>query len=240
MNIGYIYKITNNINGKVYIGQTSKTIEERWRRHIYDSIRENRKNYSLQNAILKYGEDNFLVEEIEKCETSKLNNREIYWIAYYDSYHNGYNETLGGEGNRVIELNEDEVVEKYYELLYVKKVAKFFNCSEYSISEILKKHNIKILSSKETSKLRGNHINLYDLNNNFIKSFNSRTELGQWAIDNKFATNKNPDYAGATIKHYFYYADKIEYNGYFLKIENSLKLNSFEEKTIIQKKRKET
>lgn len=106
MNIGYIYKITNKINGKVYIGQTSKTIEERWKRHIIDTKRKDRKNSAIQNAILKYGKENFSIEEIEKCDISELNNREIYWIAFYDSFHNGYNCTLGGDGSRVIQLDE--------------------------------------------------------------------------------------------------------------------------------------
>lgn len=49
-------------------------------------------------AINKYGIENFTFEIIEECSEEQLNNRERYWIAYYDTYHNGYNRTVGGEG----------------------------------------------------------------------------------------------------------------------------------------------
>lgn len=47
----------------------------------------------------KYGINNFLVEEIEQCDLNSSGEREQYWISMYDSYNNGYNETIGGEGN---------------------------------------------------------------------------------------------------------------------------------------------
>lgn len=49
--------------------------------------------------MAKFGKENFIIEEIEQCDNSKLNERERYWIDYYDSYNNGYNLTLGGAGN---------------------------------------------------------------------------------------------------------------------------------------------
>ena len=80
--MGYIYKITNKVNGKIYIGKTIKTIEERFKRHIYDSRRNNSYFY---NAIKKYGIENFIIEEIENVDNSKLNEREKYWISFYNS-----------------------------------------------------------------------------------------------------------------------------------------------------------
>lgn len=97
---GYIYKITNLINNKVYIGQVyNKSIETRFIRHCKCA---NPKSYSyLSRAIYKYGKENFKFEEIEECYSIKeLNEREKYWIAYYNSTNSkfGYNLTLGGEG----------------------------------------------------------------------------------------------------------------------------------------------
>ena len=88
-----IYKVTNKINGKVYIGQ-SVDIGRRWRQHMTaeDDI-------YFHKAIQKYGVENFEWEVIEQCKKKDLDEREIYWIEYYDSFNKGYNCTKGGEGN---------------------------------------------------------------------------------------------------------------------------------------------
>ena len=91
-----IYKITNKINNKAYIGQ-SIDIYERWSNHIRASHRINEKQYSLQKALNKYGIENFTFEIIEICSSTELNTKEEYWIQYYDTYNNGYNETKGGD-----------------------------------------------------------------------------------------------------------------------------------------------
>lgn len=93
--MGYIYKITNIINGKVYIGQTIQTIEARWEQHKRSSTY---KKYALYYAMRKYGLDNFKIEMIEQCDNKELNDKEIEWIAFYNSYREGYNMTLGGDG----------------------------------------------------------------------------------------------------------------------------------------------
>ena len=89
----HIYKITNILNNKIYIGQTSKTPQQRWKRHVQDA-NANRVNTHLASAIQKYGEDAFVVESI--CQTDnqdELNKLEQYYIHLYDSLKNGYNET---------------------------------------------------------------------------------------------------------------------------------------------------
>ena len=93
-----IYKITNLINNKVYIGQ-SQNIEQRWISHKYESINSNQDqyNYSIHRAFRKYGLDNFSFSIIELTEKDKLNEREKYWISFFDSFKNGYNETEGGD-----------------------------------------------------------------------------------------------------------------------------------------------
>ncbi len=97
--LGKIYKITNDINSKVYIGQTIQSLERRFNCHC---SRDNGKGGSMyiKRAILKYGREHFHIELIEEVEEALLNEREIYWIAYYNSYHNGYNLTVGGNSNR--------------------------------------------------------------------------------------------------------------------------------------------
>lgn len=76
--MGYIYKITNNINGKVYIGQTIKTVEKRFRQHINNSNKPYFSQIILYKAMNKYGIENFSVEKIEEIDNSLLNEREKY------------------------------------------------------------------------------------------------------------------------------------------------------------------
>ena len=94
MSIG-IYKIQNMINGNVYIGQ-SVDIEKRWSTHKSELENEYHYNTHLQSAWNKYGGENFEFAIIEECNIDQLNQYEIYWIAKFDSYENGYNLTPGG------------------------------------------------------------------------------------------------------------------------------------------------
>ena len=87
-----IYKVTNKINGKVYIGQ-SVDIGRRWRTHMTA-----KDDIYFHKAIQKYGVENFEWEVIEKCKKKDLDERESYWIEYYDSFNKGYNCTKGGDG----------------------------------------------------------------------------------------------------------------------------------------------
>lgn len=104
--MGVIYKITNLINNKVYIGQTISTLSKRWREHRHQA-EEGNKNYHLYQAMRKYGVENFRIEAIEQCPNEELNNREKFWIKYYDSFgQNGYNLTLGGDGADTIKHQE--------------------------------------------------------------------------------------------------------------------------------------
>ena len=102
-----IYKITNTTNGKCYIGQ-SRDIEARWAKHLssYKSYPE----WELYRAFKKYGIGAFSFEVIEECTIEELNEREIYWIAHFDSFNNGYNMTLGG---KACNGTNDKVVYQY-------------------------------------------------------------------------------------------------------------------------------
>lgn len=93
-----IYKITNKINNLSYIGQSTQ-IEQRFREHkkSYNWYRE--KNKKLYKDILEYGINNFSFEILEECSIEKLNNREQYYIRYYNTYPDQYNMTPGGQFN---------------------------------------------------------------------------------------------------------------------------------------------
>lgn len=89
----WIYKITNIQNHKVYIGQTTRPIKDRFNRHINDAL-NNILDTHFARAIRKYGKENFIIEEIDNANNQEeLNQKEQYWIRYYDSTETGYNET---------------------------------------------------------------------------------------------------------------------------------------------------
>lgn len=92
-----IYRITNQINTKSYIGQTISPLQVRWKKHI--SCSKN-KDTHFAKAIQKYGPDCWSLEILEKLnDINLLNEREIFWISYYDSFKSGYNSTTGGGQN---------------------------------------------------------------------------------------------------------------------------------------------
>lgn len=90
-----IYRITNKINGKSYIGQ-SVNIEERFKHHK-KYRRKDEDGKLLYRSINKYGIENFSFEIIDICKKEELDEKEIYYIKKYESFKNGYNMTKGGE-----------------------------------------------------------------------------------------------------------------------------------------------
>lgn len=86
-----IYKITNKINNKVYVGQDSKNDPTYFGSGIY-----------IKNSIKKYGKENFIKEIIEYCNSKEeLNKKEKYWIEKLDCINSGYNISIGGEGGNL-------------------------------------------------------------------------------------------------------------------------------------------
>ncbi len=130
MTIG-IYKITNLINNKSYIGK-SKNIENRFAYHKMPSCWLKEKNKPLYRAFQKYGIDSFTFDIIEECSADELNNKEIYWIGYYNSYKNGYNATIGGDGGKTSNqgtFSKDEI----------KQIRQYYLDCKYTCKEIYEK-----------------------------------------------------------------------------------------------------
>ena len=128
-----IYKIQNLINQKCYIGQ-SINIDRRWKdekRTAFDITAKNY-NYPISQAFRKYGLENFNFEIIEECLQSELNEKERYWINYYDSFFNGYNQTLG-DSTKTLEISKESIIGIFNDLkttdMYHKEIAEKWNIS---------------------------------------------------------------------------------------------------------------
>lgn len=98
MKKGNLYKITNIETNNIYIGCTKNTLKNRFNEHCYRCLKKDT-NSKLCNNIRKYGIEKFQIELLEQCPLENLYQREIELIQEYDTYNNGLNSTLGGEGN---------------------------------------------------------------------------------------------------------------------------------------------
>ena len=184
--MGYIYKITNKINGKVYIGQTIKTVEKRFTQHKNNSNKTYFSQIVLYKAFNKYGIENFICETIEKVPNEELNNREKYWINYYDSYFNGYNSTLGGRLVELYNWDVDDIIEKYQELKSARKVAKVIGCDHSTIDHILNLNGVlRFTPAQQQSRA----VILSKNGENF--EFETTTAAAKWLIETKQTASKN-------------------------------------------------
>ena len=187
--MSYIYKITNNINNKSYIGKTNLTIKERFQQHCNDRLRDECSSRPLYSAMNKYGIKNFQIEEIEECEPNKASEREIYWINYYDTYRSGYNATLGGDGKNLFDYKA--IASRLKEHPVSSDVAKEFNCSLDTIRTVARNYNIELKNkSKEKFIQRRKKVCQYDKDGmKFIQSFESVQLAAEWISNNTEATS---------------------------------------------------
>lgn len=141
---GFIYKITNKVNGMSYIGQTRYTVEFRWKQHQHK-----KDNTYFHNAIQKYGVENFQVEILEECEYKDLDSKEIFYIAKYNTFEKGYNLTIGGDGRRkIISDNQyEEISELYLSGFSSNKIATLYDVDKATILKILHIQGIKLRSN---------------------------------------------------------------------------------------------
>lgn len=171
--MGYIYKITNLLNQHSYIGQTSRNPYDRWREHQEEAKGLRCRSRPLYSALYKYGITNFSFEIIE--ETENIIEREIYWIDFYNTYKNGYNATLGGEGT--VRINVQEVLDLYNKGYNCRQIARLIKHKEDSIARILHQNNIIV---KPNSYYRNKAVSQYSKAGEFIQDFLSLNAAANW------------------------------------------------------------
>ena len=139
--MGYIYKIENNVNHKLYIGKTLFTIERRWNQHKYNAYRDNLKHIPLYSAIQKYGVNNFSVSELEKVDNPQvLSEREKYWIEYYDTYNCGYNASRGGDG--LLLYDYDYIWDLWEKGFTIKQISNSVGCLDQVVCTVLNNNGV--------------------------------------------------------------------------------------------------
>lgn len=185
--MSYIYKITNKINQKIYIGKTNSTVEKRWKEHCQDSKKEHCEKRPLYSAMNKYGIENFSIETIEECLPEDSSDREKYWIEHYGSFKNGYNATTGGDGKSYIDY--ELVVKTYNKIQNQTEVAKILNISTDSVRTILKNYDVPIISGAEiTKKTQSKPVVMMNRDNEQLKVFSSIGEASRFLREEKITT----------------------------------------------------
>ena len=173
MNI--IYKITNTTNNKSYIGQTARSLAERWSEHKKNAYSLNL-NRPLYYAMRKYGIESFIIEVLEEVDNQTLlDEREQYWIRYYDTYGRGYNATLGGDGS--YRLDYEKIILLYEKEQNASEVARQMNVSVEAVRDTLHRSGIQVKSAQEVGKSKGTLVDQLDKKTLVvIKTFNSARE----------------------------------------------------------------
>lgn len=143
--VGRIYVIKNDINDKVYVGQTIHTLKMRFSQHLKKSMIDNNPYRKLYNAIRKYGKEHFFIELVEdNIPISQLNEKEIHYIEQYNSFEQGYNSTCGGDSKNIY---KDADIEHIKELIAnrvsTKQIAYIYGVCEATIQRLVNSLGIK-------------------------------------------------------------------------------------------------
>lgn len=169
-----IYKITNDINSNVYIGETIRPLEKRWQQHKKQLFNPNKCGH-LQLAMRKYGIEHFQISIIETCPDEERFEREKYWIEQYNSYYDGYNSTFGGEG--ISQYNYEEIYDLWLDGDDITTICKKMGCCDATAQSALKSFGITI--ADHTTRRCGRPVEQYTKEGHFVAKYDSANAAGR-------------------------------------------------------------
>lgn len=178
--MAYIYVITNQVNGKQYVGKTVNSINYRWTQHLNSIYKPTTEKRPLYTAMRKYGSKNFKIEQLEECSSFEAEKREQYWISKLNTYKEGYNATVGGDGKQL--YNYLNIVNKYLELHNINEVKRVFGCTKETVQRALKEYHITPTPSAEVLKKKNSKkVAMIDKDSNeVLKIFSSSKEATEY------------------------------------------------------------
>ena len=183
--MGFIYRIVNDVNGKSYIGKTEHSIDKRFREHCLEAFQRRSENRPLYAAMRKYGTEHFYIDLIE--EIDDLEDREKYWIEYFDTYQNGYNATLGGDGKRLYDY--DQILGELIFSSDADLIAQNIGCCRDTVANVAAQHGITV--TKDVSKnfgdvnlIRRKRVCALSVNSDIFAVFDSISDAAKWLFEN--------------------------------------------------------
>lgn len=179
--MAYIYKITNIVNNKKYIGKTERDLDTRWQEHIRKAKKY--PHIPLYAAINKYGKEQFTIEMIEQCSSEELDEREMYWINFYNTYHShDYNCTGGGEGGikPIPEEELNEIAYRYQNGERLDYLAKEYHHGYLQVREALQQRKNIVVNTQAGPMTHAKSIASLDpKTNEIIKIYSSISEASR-------------------------------------------------------------
>lgn len=185
--MAYIYKITNNINGKVYIGETTRTVQIRWNQHK-TRVRNTQFTEYLYNAMRKYGIENFSVEQIRECPDEERFKIETEYITKFRSYVgfddcNGYNLVLSQNGPAPI--LKQEVSNFWNDGFTVVQISERLHIDIKTVRHILRSVGVtEEMTLARRAEYAGRHsrkpVNQYSLEGELLNTFESASAAARY------------------------------------------------------------
>lgn len=185
-----IYKITNKINGKIYIGETTSSLEQRWKDHCRDGKNGSHNKSVLHDAMHKYGIDNFSIEQIDEVPDEQRFEKETEYIIKYQSLisQRGYNIVLYGSGYGI--YNADDFIALWEQGYTQQEIIDIIGCSQSTVKKFLSSYGVTSFDFKsraaiESAKKQGLNkpIEQYSLDGQFIQEWESASDCARHNID---------------------------------------------------------